>query len=148
MHLYSSVKKEKNLSILCFRLWPCPQVSPFPNRHHNSSESRRSETSASYLYSQTADSSLSSQASSGASSCWDSSFQRRTSQTEAYYRCSQTYSHGKCSEPPAFQSSQPLSFSQHEVPETATSFFRSDRYTLSLQTPERVSEHHAAPWRK
>ncbi|XP_047433521.1 DNA polymerase nu [Mugil cephalus] len=142
---HSSWSREESRDTV--RLWPCPQLSPFSNSRQNSNESQRPETSASYLSSQTADSSLSSQASSGTSSRWDSCFQRQTSQTEAYYRCSQTHSLRMCSEPPAFLSSRSLSFSQREVPETATSFFRSDRYTLTLQTPGRVSEHQAAPWR-
>ncbi|XP_051799579.1 uncharacterized protein LOC127532282 [Acanthochromis polyacanthus] len=128
------------------RPWSRPQVSSFSASHHNSSNERQS-SQTSYQYSQTPDSLLSSQASSCSSSCWDSSLQRQTCQTEAYYQRSQTYSHRKCSEPPACQSSQVPSFSQHEIPETAASFCQRDRYTLSTQTPERPSEHQVTPWR-
>ncbi|XP_034757074.1 DNA polymerase nu isoform X2 [Etheostoma cragini] len=51
----------------------------------------------------------------------------------------------KYSEPPACQSSQALSFTQHE--ETAASLSNRDRYTLSLQIPKKRYEHQATPWR-
>ncbi|XP_030609103.1 DNA polymerase nu isoform X2 [Archocentrus centrarchus] len=122
-----------------------PQVSSLSTSHHNSSSQKQSsQTLAIHQYSQIPDSSLSSQASCSSSSCWDFSLQM---QTEAYYQYSQTYSHRKCFEPPAYKSSQSLSFSQHEVPETAETFCHRDRYTLSLQVPERISEHQATPGR-
>ncbi|XP_031612704.1 DNA polymerase nu isoform X1 [Oreochromis aureus] len=121
-----------------------PQVSSLSTSHYNSSSERQSaQTLAIYQYSQTPDSSLSSQASCS-SSYWDFSLQM---QTEAYYQYSQTYSHRKCSEPPAYKSSQSLSFSQHEVPETPATFCHGDRYTLSFQIPERLSEHETTAWR-
>ncbi|XP_071315801.1 uncharacterized protein [Trachinotus anak] len=104
-------------------------------------EGQSSQTPAYYQYSQTPESSLSSQASSCNSSRWDSSLHRQTSQTEAYNQCSQTNSLRKCSEPPAYQSSQALSFLQHEVPEMAACVSHRDKYTLSLQIPERLSEY-------
>uniref|UniRef100_A0A3B4TUH8 DNA-directed DNA polymerase n=2 Tax=Seriola dumerili TaxID=41447 RepID=A0A3B4TUH8_SERDU len=119
-----------------------PQVSSFSTSHHDSSNmGQSSQTPAYYQYSQTPESSLSSQTSSCSSSCWDSSLQRQTSQSEAYYQCLQTYSHRKCSEPPAYQSSQSLSFWQHEVSEMAACVSYRDKYTLSLQIPERLPEY-------
>lgn len=127
-------------------LWSRPQVSSLSTAHYNSSSERQSsQTLAIYQYSQTPDSSLSSQASCSASSYWDFSLQM---QTEAYYKYSQTYSHRKCSEPPAYKSSQSLSFSQHEIPETPATFCHGDRYTLSFQIPERLSEHETTPRKK
>ncbi|XP_049424895.1 HAUS augmin-like complex subunit 3 isoform X2 [Epinephelus fuscoguttatus] len=128
------------------RPWFRPQVSSYSTSYRDAShQPQSSQTSACYQHSQTPDCSLSSQASSGSSSCWDSSLHRQVTQTEAHYRCSQIYSHRKCSEPPACPSSQALSFTQHE--ETVASFSHRDRYTLSLQTPERLCEHQATPWR-
>ncbi|XP_069575105.1 DNA polymerase nu [Brachyistius frenatus] len=118
------------------RQWFRPQVY--------SDETRSCQTSASYQHSQTPDSSLPSQASSCSSSCWDASLQRPT---EAHYQRSQTYSHRKCSEPRAHQAGRAPSFPQHEVPEATASFCHKDRYTLSLQITERLSEQQAMPRR-
>ncbi|XP_069026033.1 DNA polymerase nu [Embiotoca jacksoni] len=117
------------------RQWFRPQVC--------SDETRSCQTSASYQHSQTPDSSLPSQASS-CSSCWDASLQRPT---EAHYQRSQTYSHRKCSEPCAHQAGRAPSFPQHEVPEATASFCHKDRYILSLQITERLSEQQAMPRR-
>ncbi|KAF1380707.1 hypothetical protein PFLUV_G00166660 [Perca fluviatilis] len=51
----------------------------------------------------------------------------------------------KYSKPPACQSSQALSFTQHE--EMAASLSNKDRSTLSLPIPKRLYEHQATPWR-
>lgn len=124
--------------MLLFRPWSRPQVSSFFTSHHDSFNRRQSfQTLDYYQYSQTPDSSLSIQA----FSCWNSSLERQTSQTEAYYQCLQPYSHRKYSEPPAYQSSQAPSSTQHLVSETAACYARRDRYTPSLQIPERLSEH-------
>ncbi|KAJ4948333.1 hypothetical protein JOQ06_019868 [Pogonophryne albipinna] len=104
-----------------------PQVSPTSTSYHEASNQRQS--------SQTPDSLTPS----------GSSFQRHTSQSEACYRPSQIYPHRKTSEPPAGQSSQALSFTQRE--ETAAPIPHRGPFTLSLQTPGRLSEHQATPWR-
>lgn len=137
------------LMLFWFRPWSRPQVSSFSTSYHDSFNQWQSwQTSACYQSSQTPDCSLSSQASSCSSSCWDSSLQREASQTEAYYQCSQIYSHRKYSEPPAYQSNQTQSFTQHGMTETSASFSHRDRYTLSLQIPQSPFEHQATPWRK
>uniref|UniRef100_A0A8P4KTA6 Polymerase (DNA directed) nu n=1 Tax=Dicentrarchus labrax TaxID=13489 RepID=A0A8P4KTA6_DICLA len=122
-----------------------PLVSSFSTSDHDSSNQWQScQTSACYQSLQTPSCSLSSQA----SSCWDPSLQRQSAQTEAYYQCSQIYSQRKCSKPPTYQSNQAPFLTQHEVTEkTAVSFSHIDRYTLSTQTPERLFEHQATPWR-
>ncbi|KAG7241560.1 hypothetical protein INR49_025480, partial [Caranx melampygus] len=136
----SSMSQEEKRDSDTDQLWSRPQVSSFSTSHHDLSiEGQSSQTSACYQHLQTPESSLSSQASS-CYSCWDPSLQRQTSQTEAYYQCSQTYSHRKCSEPLAHQSSQALSFWQHEVSEMAACVSHRNKYTLSLQIPERLPE--------
>ncbi|KAK5893419.1 hypothetical protein CgunFtcFv8_006292 [Champsocephalus gunnari] len=104
-----------------------PQVSPTSTSYHEASNQRQS--------SQTPDSLTPS----------GSSFQRHTSQSEAYYRPSQIYPHRKTSEHPAGQSSQALSFTRRE--ETAAPIPHRGPFTLSLQTPGRLGEHQATPWR-
>lgn len=137
------------LQIIWFRPLSRSQMSSYSTSYHDSSNQRQSsQTSACYQHLQTSDCSLSSQASSCSSSWWDSSSQRQTSQTEAYYQPSQIYSHRKHSEPPAYQSSQTLSFTQHEVSETTASSSHRDMNTLSLQIPQRLSEHQATPCTK
>ncbi|KAF3837165.1 hypothetical protein F7725_004629, partial [Dissostichus mawsoni] len=114
-----------------------PQVSPTSTSYHEASNQRQSsQSSACYQSSQTPDS---------LTPTGSSSFQRHTSQSEAYYRPSQIYPHRKTSEPPAGQSSQALSFTQRE--ETAALIPHRGPFTLSLQTPGRLGEHQATPWR-
>lgn len=137
----------KEISLQMFRFIPRsrPQVSTFSSSYHDSFNwCQSSQTSACYQSSQTPDCSLSSQG----ASCWDPSLRTQASQTEAYYQCSHSYSQRKHSEPPAYQSSQSLPFTQHEVAETAASLSHRDPYTLQPQIPERLFEHQATPWRK
>ncbi|XP_036966989.1 uncharacterized protein LOC119026649 isoform X5 [Acanthopagrus latus] len=120
------------------RSWSRPQVSSFSTSDRDLSF----QTSACYQSSQTADCCLSSPA----SSCWDPSFQSQAPQNEAYYQFSQIYSHRKYSEPPAYQSSQSLPLTQHELTEKAASVSHRDRFTPYPQTPERLIEHQSSSW--
>lgn len=141
LNLNVNVKQEvKEISLLIsgFSPWSRPQVFSFSSSDRNLS----SQTSACYQSSQTPDCCLSSPA----SSCWDPSLQSQAPQNEAYYQFSQIYSHRKYSEPPAYQSSQSLPLTQHEVTEKAASVSHRDRFTPYPQTPERLFEQQSTPW--
>lgn len=148
-HLLNVLYKCKMVKVTAFPLlmawftpWPRTQVSSFSTSHHKPF-SHSSQTLAYCRYSKTPESSLSS----CSYSCWDSVLQTQTSETEAYCQRSQMYPHRKYSEPPVYQSSQALSFPQHEVYETTASFSHGNKHPRPLQIPKRLSDQ-ATFWRQ
>nr|XP_046237585.1 uncharacterized protein LOC124055035 [Scatophagus argus] len=133
---WSSSQEEEEESRRTDRPWSTPQVPSL----FTSNQWQSFQTAPCHQSSQTPDGSLSSPG----SSCWDSSLQRQPSQMEAYYQCSQIYAHRTYSKPPAYPCSQSLPSAQ---PETVAPSSHSDRYTKSLQIPERPFEHEATLWR-
>ncbi|KAF7664462.1 hypothetical protein LDENG_00175690 [Lucifuga dentata] len=117
--------------------WYRPRVSSLSSSYFESSnQTQGSHTLAYYQHSHTPDYSPPSQASSS-SSYWDSSLQRQSCRTRSHCQHSQTYSQRAYSQPTDNQSRQ-RQLSQ------ATVSSHTDRYTLVLQTPERISLYQTA----
>ncbi|KAK7910326.1 hypothetical protein WMY93_015010 [Mugilogobius chulae] len=81
------------------------------------------------------------------SSCWDASIHRQTNQRECHDILLDRYSEGNTLETLPPQPSQALSFNQCEVLQTDTGLSQNDQYTLTLQTPQRISESQPATWK-
>lgn len=123
----------------CFFISSRLQLSAFATSPHETSNWWQSPQFSAFNQSlQTPHCSLSSQAASCSSSCWDSSLQ--TSQTEPHYQSSHIYSHRKRSEPPAYQPSESLPFTQQEVDETAVSFSQRGRCTIHPSLFEQTAQ--------